>query len=55
MALTVFLFQVSELEIEVKPKTDFFADDPQLTTDPLIEEIPQFLCAKMTFRGNYIH
>lgn len=53
MSLILFLFKVKDLEIitKQKPSRDLFDDDPQFATDPVVEEAPELLCAKITFRG----
>jgi hypothetical protein len=54
MALTIFLFKVSNLEFS-KGKTDIFADDEEQATRTVSEGAVILFCAKATFRGIYIN
>jgi len=54
MALTIFLFQVTNLEFS-KGKSEIFVDDEEQATRTVNEENPIFLCAKTTFRGIYVN
>lgn len=57
MALTIFLFKVSNLDLGLGENNDEYNDAP--TTDvPTVRFIPEelipLLCAKTSFRGIYI-
>jgi hypothetical protein len=52
MALTIFLFKVSNLEIaKTKTKLDLYADEEQTSTEIINEENMFLFCAKVSFRG----
>ncbi len=55
MALTIFLFKVSNLEIaKTKTKLDLYADEEQTSTEIINEENMFLFCAKVSFRGIFI-